>query len=103
MSRRTAGILRDMKISATPLTAALAGLFSGFVMPMLWSRYSDGGVPLVLSFLLVVAVPAHVFVLGLHREPQPERNKLDTAMLKRVGAWLAAAAVPLVFTEWLAA
>jgi hypothetical protein len=42
--------------------------------------------------LLVVALPAHAFVVGFGRTQAPSARSLDTALLKRIGAWLAAAA-----------
>jgi glycopeptide antibiotics resistance protein len=82
-----------MKITPTPITAALAGAFGGIVMPMLWSRLSADSMILVLAFLLVVALPAHAFVVGFGRNQTADPRTVDTALLKRVGAWLAVAVV----------
>lgn len=83
-----------MKITPTPVTAALAGFLSALVMPYLWTRFSDSGtdsISLVIAFLLVVALPAHAFVVGFDRSQMNNSNKLDKALLQRVGAWLAVA------------
>lgn len=80
-------------ITPTPLTAALAGVFASLVMPALWSRFgTDSGV-LVIAFLAVVAFPAHAFVVGFGRKEAAHVRSVDTALLKRVGAWLVAACV----------
>lgn len=86
-----------MKITPTLLTAALAGIFSAAVWPMLWSRFggpgSSGSVELIVSTLLVIALPAHALVVGFgHGRPVGPRA-LDTALLKRIAAWLVAAVI----------
>ena len=81
-----------MKITPTPVTAAIAGLFSGVTMPALWARLASDSVWLTLAFLLVVAVPAHVLVVGIRREEASVPNAVDTALLKRIAAWLGATA-----------
>lgn len=85
----------DMKLTPTPLTAALAGMFSAIAWPLLWSRFgsqaSAGSVELILAMLLVVALPAHAFVVGFGRGGSSNVRTVDTALLKRIGAWLAAA------------
>jgi hypothetical protein len=89
-----------VKITPTPITAALAGFFSALVLPFVWSRFgqpgSSGSLELIVAFLLAVALPAHAFVLGFGRSQAPDARTLDTALLKRIGAWLAAAAVTVV-------
>lgn len=84
-----------MKIMATPVTAALAGAFSGLTLPLVWTRFgasgSSVGIELTLAFLLLVALPAHAFVLGFERPRGTASGLLDTALLKRSGAWLLAA------------
>lgn len=77
----------------TPISAALAGVFAGIVMPVLWPHLATNSTGLVVAFLLVVALPAHAFVVGLAREQTANPRTLDTALLKRVGAWLLSAAV----------
>jgi hypothetical protein len=54
---------------------------------------------LIVAFLLVVALPAHAFVMGFSRSPMPTARTLDTALLKRIGAWLAAAAATVVIAQ----
>ena len=82
-----------MKFTATPITAALAGAFAGLVMPFLWSRLAAESTSLVVAFLLVVAVPAHAFVVGFGQSQATNARTVDTALLKRVGAWLLSAVV----------
>jgi hypothetical protein len=88
-----------LKIAPTPLTAALAGAFAGILMPVLWARFGNDSLSLVLAFLLVVAVPAHAFVLGFGRSPSANARTIDTALLKRVGAWLTAAVVAMAIAQ----
>ena len=84
-----------MRIAATPVTAAAAGAFSAVAWPMLWDRFGGSGslldVGLVAGTLLLVALPAHAFVLGFSREGRAAPGTFDVAMLKRAGAWIAAA------------
>ena len=88
-----------MKLTPTPISAALAGAFAGLVMPMLWARLGSDSMSLVVAFLLVVALPAHAFVVGFSRsQPVPART-LDTALLKRGGAWLGAALVTVLIAQ----
>jgi len=86
-----------MKVTPTPLTAALAGLFSALVGPLLWSTFGDttsaGSVEQILVTLLVVAFPAHAFVVGFSGSQSSVARTVDTALLKRIAAWLGAAAV----------
>ena len=88
-----------MRITPTPITAAIAGLLAGLVMPLLWSRLGGESLALVAAFLLVVALPAHAFVVGFSRGESAASRTLDTALLKRVGAWLSAAVVAIAFTH----
>lgn len=85
-----------MKITPTPLTAALAGIFSAVVWPLLNPPGSSFSVELMLATLLAIALPAHVFVVGFGQQQALGMPKLDTALLMRVGAWLLAAAVTAV-------
>ena len=84
-----------MKLTPTPVTAALAGVFSALVWPFLWSRFgsasTDGSVELIVATLLVIALPAHAFVVGFGGN-QSLGARIDTELLKRIGAWLLAAA-----------
>ena len=82
-----------MKLTATPITAALAGAVAGVGMPVLWSRLATESTSLVVAFLLVVAVPAHAFVVGFGQNQATNARTVDTALLKRVGAWLLSAVV----------
>ncbi len=85
-----------MNIRPTPLTAAIAGLVAALAWPLVWDRFggpaAEGGVELIVATLLVIALPAHAFVVGFSRPQQAQSRTLDTALLKRIGAWLAAAA-----------
>lgn len=49
-----------------------------------------------MSTLLVIALPAHAFVVGFGRSAEASGRTLDTALLKRVGVWLLAAAATVV-------
>ena len=84
-----------MRIVATPWTAAAAGAFSAVAWPLLWDRFGGSGsafdVGLVAGTLLLVALPAHAFVLGFGRPAPGAAGGLDTALLRRAGAWIAAA------------
>jgi hypothetical protein len=90
-----------MKLTPTPITAALAGIFAGIVMPILWARLSSESMSLVVAFLLVVALPAHAFVVGFSRSQPIDSRTLDTALLKRVGAWLSSAVVAMALVHLL--
>jgi len=92
-----------VKITPTPWTAALAGSVAALAWPALWTRFggpgSQGGMELIAGTLLIVALPAHALVVGFGR-PASGARALDTALFKRIGAWLAAA---LATTALLAA
>lgn len=64
-------------------------------MPALWLRFADDTMLLVVAFLLVVALPAHAFVVGFERNLATSPRTVDTAMLKRVGAWLLSATLAI--------
>lgn len=85
-----------MNIRPTPLTAAIAGLLAALAWPLVWARFggpaAEGGFELIVATLLVIALPAHAFVVGFSRPPALPVRTLDTALLKRIGSWLAAAA-----------
>lgn len=81
-----------VKITPSITAATLVGAIAGFVMPLLWSRLASDSTYLIIAFLLVVALPAHAFVAGFGWQHRAGTT-LDTALLKRVGAWLAAALV----------
>jgi hypothetical protein len=84
-----------VNITPSPLTAALAGTLAGLAWPWLWARFGGpgaaGSTELVVATLLVIALPAHAFVVGF-RPPAGGRS-LDTALLQRIGAWLASALI----------
>ena len=92
----------NVKVAPTPITAAIAGLLAGLVMPVLWLRLGGQSLALVAAFLLVVALPAHAFVVGFSRGEPAASRTLDRALLKRVGAWLSAAVVAVFFTRFFA-
>ena len=77
----------------TTLTASFAGAFAGLVMPVFWTKFGNDTTTLVVSFLLVVALPAHAFVVGF------KRDESDAGLVKRVVAWLGAAIVTIVVTR----
>jgi len=79
-----------VKIIPTPVTAALAGVFSALAWPWLWSTYgssaSGGSMELVLGTLLLVG--------GFKPADQaPGTRGVDKPLLMRIGAWLLAAVV----------
>jgi hypothetical protein len=51
--------------------------------------------------LLVIALPAHAFVVGFRPGQAAGARTLDTALLKRVGAWLAAAGVTVLIGSFI--
>jgi hypothetical protein len=85
-----------MKITPTPITAALAGIFSALVWPLVNPPGSAFTVELMLATLLVIALPAHAFVVGFGQQQALGMPKLDTALLVRVAAWLASAAATAI-------
>ena len=89
-----------MKITPTIATATLAGAIAGFVMPLLWSRLAADSTYLVGAFLLVVARPAQALVAGFGWQHKAGAT-LDTALLKRVGAWLLSAIVATAISQVL--
>jgi hypothetical protein len=90
-----------MKLTPTPVTAGLAGLFAGIVMPILWPRVATDSTMLVIAFLLVVALPAHALVVGFGRNQTANANTIDTALLKRFGAWLVSALAAIAIAQAL--
>jgi hypothetical protein len=89
-----------MKITPTITTATLAGAFAGFVMPILWSRLAADSTSLIVAFLLIVALPAHALVAGFGWQ-HTASSTLDTALLKRVGAWLLSAVIATAIAQTL--
>ena len=95
-------ILRNLvNIRPTPFTAAMAGVVAAMAWPSVWARFggptASGGFELIVATLLVIALPAHAFVVGFGRPQGASARALDTALLKRIGAWLAAAAGTTAF------
>ena len=89
-----------MNITPTPITAALAGIFAAIVMPILWSKSGNDSIATMAAFLLVVALPAHAFVVGFRRNQAPRDAKtLDVALLKRIGIWFFSAIVTAVVVQ----
>ena len=92
-----------LKITPTLITAALAGIFSALVWPFLWAKFGssnpNGSMELIVSTLLVIALPAHAFVVGFGRDQSTGPRMIDTAMLKRIGAWLLAAFATVAVTR----
>ena len=82
-----------MSFSPTRITAALAGIFSALTWPLIWPlvRGSEGSgtLWLVLATIVLVALPAHAFVLGFRQSPTAGARTLDVALLARIGSWLA--------------
>lgn len=63
--------------------------------PLLWAKWggpaAEDGFEIIVATLLVIALPTHAFVVGFGRSGEVAVGTLDTALLKRIGAWLAAA------------
>jgi hypothetical protein len=82
-----------MKVTPTPFTAALAGVFSGLTWPTIWplvtGTEASATLWLVLATIVLVALPAHAFVLGLQRNESAGAPGVDVALLTRIGTWLA--------------
>ncbi len=85
-----------MNIRPTLLTAVLAGVIAALAWPFIWSKWggtaTEGSFELIIATLLVIALPAHAFVVGFTRAQALSERTVDTALLKRIGAWLASAA-----------
>ena len=92
-----------MSLEPTPVTAALAGMFSGLAWPLIWPFFqaesSLGGVGLVFATVVLVAFPAHALVLGFRRGPIASGAVIEPALLVRVGVWLACAASAAVLVS----
>ena len=82
-----------MSIAPTPITAALAGIFSGLTWPLVWPFVSGSDASatlwLVLATIVLVALPAHAFVLGFQRSKAASAGTFDMALLTRIGSWRA--------------
>ena len=93
-----------MKIVPTPVTAALAGIVAALAWPWLRARFGGAGsgdLSLIVTTLLVIALPAHAFVVGFDRT-SPGAARLDAALLKRLAAWVVAAVVTSLAMKALA-
>ena len=86
-----------VSVTPTPVTAALAGIFSGLTWPVIWplvtGTEASATLWLVLATIVLVALPAHAFVLGFQRSETPGARSLDVALLTRIGTWLAGGVV----------
>jgi hypothetical protein len=92
-----------MKLTPTPITAAIAGLFAGIVMPLIWPRLGDETMYWVFAFLLVIALPMHVLVVGISPTRNAEgREGLDGGVIKRVAIWLVAGIAAVAMMKILA-
>ncbi|MEO3691592.1 hypothetical protein [Roseateles paludis] len=85
-----------MTLRPTPWTAAAAGVLAALVWPLLWAKFGgsteQGGFELIVATLVVIALPAHAFVVGFGPSQAAAERRLDTDLLKRIGWWLSAAA-----------
>jgi hypothetical protein len=86
-----------MSVTPTPVTAALAGIFSGLTWPVIWplvtGTEASATLWLVLATIGLVALPAHAFVLGFQRGQTPGARSVDVALLTRIATWLAGGVV----------
>ena len=87
-----------MSSAPTLVTAALAGVFSGVMWPLIWPLSS---LWLMLGTVVLVVVPAHAFVVGFKRQQGVRPGAIDAALLTRVGAWIGCAAIAsLLVSGW---
>jgi hypothetical protein len=88
----TIAATRFMTINPTPVTAVLTGILSATLWPLAWSRFGGAGsafsIELVLATLLLIALPAHAFVVGFGYRHASSGQPLDIALLKRLGSWV---------------
>jgi hypothetical protein len=84
-----------MSLTPTPVTAALAGTFSGLTWPWVWPYFSGAAaldtVWLMLGTIVLIGLPAHAFVLGFRPARTVNAGAVDHALLLRVATWLAGA------------
>lgn len=85
-----------MAIRPTPWTAAAAGIVAALAWPFLASRFGGTGgggwgAELIVLSLLAIALPAHLFVIGLQRPERSSSRSIDGALMRRIGAWVVAA------------
>lgn len=84
-----------MNFVPTLTTAALAGVFSAIVWPMLWDKFggagASGSIELIVGTLLVIALPVHAFVVGFGRGLNA--RSMDKPMMQRAAMWFLAALI----------
>ncbi len=84
-----------MNLTPTPVTAAMAGAFSGLTWPWVWPYFSGVAaldtVWLMLGTVVLIGLPAHAFVLGFRPARPVVAKAVDAALLLRVASWLASA------------
>lgn len=72
----------------------MTGVVSTALWPLAWSRFGGADASLdmglIVATLLIIALPAHAFVVGFSYR-NPSGRALDVPLLKRVAAWLLAA------------
>ena len=90
-----------LKVSPSLITAALAGLVAGTAMSLLWARLANDTMLLLVAFLLLVALPAHAFVVGFGHRHAATPGAVDAALLKRGLLWLLCAVVAVLVTQAL--
>lgn len=91
-----------MILTPTPWKAAAAGAFSALALPLVrhWLGDEQGlSLGFTVALLLVVALPAHAFVIGTG--PTDVSRGLDSGLLRRIGAWLLAAAGIWALRSWM--
>lgn len=84
-----------MNLPPTPVTAAAAGAFSAiawfFMSPLLNDDQASSSLMLFIGMLLLVAAPAHLFVIGIGQGKTFHERTLEPSFQWRLGAWLASA------------
>jgi len=72
-------------------------------MSLLWVRLPTDTMLLLVAFLLLVALPAHAFVVGFGHQYMAAPGVVDTALLKRGVVWLLAAVLAIGVSQALQA
>ena len=79
----------------------LAGVVAALAWPFLWAQWGGaavgGSFEFIIATLLVIVLPAHAFVVGFTRTHDPSTRTIDSALLKRICAWLGSAACVTAF------
>lgn len=70
-------------------------------MPLVWPRLGDETLNWVFAFLLVIALPMHVLVVGFNQPRDAGQGGLNRALIKRVAIWLASAVAALALMRIL--